>query len=58
MTPGEYYKDVSDRLRKAKIDLQKAYDDMDTKEAARLVSLIQVLVPEEIEAYNRWMKSN
>ena len=58
MTPGEYYKDVSDRLRKAKIDLQKAYDDMDTKEAARLVSLIQVLVPEEIEAYNRWIKSN
>lgn len=58
MTPGEYYKDVSDRLRKARVDLQKAYDDMDTKEAARLVSLIQVLVPEEIEAYNRWMKSN
>ena len=57
MTPGEYYKDVSDRLRKAKVDLQKAYDEMNTEEAARLVNLIQVLVPEEIEAYNRWMKS-
>lgn len=57
MTPEEYYKDVSSRLRQARADLQKAYDGYKTEEAADLVRLIQTLVPEEIDAYNRWMES-
>lgn len=57
MSPAQYYNEISARLRKAKADLLKAYDEQNTEEAARLVNLIQVLVPEEIEAYNKWMKS-
>ena len=57
MTPGEHYNEISSRLRKAKVDLQKAYDEYDTEKAADLVRLIQVLVVEEIDAYNRWMKT-
>lgn len=57
MTPEEYYKDVSSRLRQARADLQKAYDGYKTEEAADLVRLIQTLMPEEIDAYNRWMES-
>lgn len=57
MTAEEYYRDVSHRLHQARVDLQKAYDEYKTEEAADLVRLIQTLMPEEIDAYNRWMES-
>ena len=57
MTPEEYYRDVSKRLHQARLDLLKAYDEYRTEDASNLVRLIQTLVPEEIDAYNAYMKS-
>lgn len=57
MTAEEYYHEISSRLRKARVELQKAYDECRTCDAADLVRLIQTLVPEEIDAYNQYIKS-
>ena len=57
MTAEEYYLDVSARLRKARADLHKFCDNNETDKAADMIRLIQTLVPEEIDAYNRWMQT-
>ena len=58
MTPEEqYYREISQRLRQARVNLHKFCDNNMTEEVVDMIRLIQLLVPEEIDAYNAYIRS-